>query len=1142
MVSHTKVKKILSVVIPLIISLILVVSFVILPAQADEPPQEIEKLQQWVYDQGYNYMVAENWITQLSPEEREALCGYKQVEAPKEPLPENLGFFSNVPKAGSQKFGVPPASYDAMALGYVTPIKNQSSPFLCGSCWIHAAIADFESDVAIGESSLLDFSEQEAGDCNIWSTVGGYNFCQGGIALMTTNYFTKYGSADETCHPYAATPESCYNCPLLRNVDNWRMITGSDGNESKHINTIKNAILNYGPVYSSIYASGPGFGTYSSGVYEYWGPGTPDHAIEIIGWDDTLSHSMGDGAWMIKNSWGTDWGAGGPYPGCAWVAYGAANLGDDTSAICGYENPPDTIFYHDECGWMGWFMGDGVNPTLYGAVRFTPTQDMTLTAVDFWAVDVNMNYEIKIFGTLTDSGGGNYAFSSQLGTTQTGSTNEMGYYSIPLSTPVPLTGGDDFIVQVKLTTSTLGHFWPMPIDYYTAISHPWLPAWSGIATFSNESYVSSDEAQFVKPSPYDVGIRARAVGLEFGDAPDPTYPSLLANDGARHNPTATEILGLASSPDSKDFELDAKVPDLDLFDDGLLTTTIGTNNPSQTVTFEVTDFMAPSSNLRVNILIDLNADGDWNDIVGSQSEHVVQNQLIAPSAAEQVVVSTPFSTVGATLGPTWLRITLTRDDIQNLPWDGTMSGHAPMTPFEYGETEDWEITLTEEAPDITVDPTSFEVTLPSDTTWDDTLTIGNVGDAALTYDISDEETTAGTASITRTYELTTADEIDPSSGAKPTGQLTCEVGYSGLMDGLNILVLGTAACPLVDDEVARLNALGASTVLVEDDAIAALTQADLELYDVVYLAVGWGAASTHIEAIGDMIKTYVGNGGGLVVGQCNPTSVPYTPGFLPYSLTYADTWYPACGVTIIVPTHYITSGLTGDDMPEVYDRVPLATLDANYDLLAKSSVEEVLSLAVAEYGGGRIAVHTSLWCGSGTECGGDPDIIIERIFYWTAQGAGPGDCPWLDESPTSGSVAAGAPDDSITVSIDTTGLGAGNYSANIVIANNDPDGNPTIVPVTLNVVGDGLMEGDASQNGCVSIGDAMFIAQYRFGLRSFSADQLECADTTDNGSITMGDAMHIAQWLFDPDGSGGILFEPLWKSPDDDHMLPPQRC
>jgi len=48
-------------------------------------------------------------------------------------------------------------------------------------------------------------------------------------------------------------------------------------------------------------------------------------------------------------------------------------------------------------------------------------------------------------------------------------------------------------------------------------------------------------------------------------------------------------------------------------------------------------------------------------------------------------------------------------------------------------------------PDITVDPTSFEVTLCPDTSWDETLTIGNDGDGALTYDVLDYETTGFTA-------------------------------------------------------------------------------------------------------------------------------------------------------------------------------------------------------------------------------------------------------------------------------------------------------------------------------------------------------------------------------------------------------------
>jgi C1A family cysteine protease len=144
---------------------------------------DINELQQLVYEQGYNYTVAKNWITDLSPEEREALCGYRQIEAEAQegPLPENVRFVSDVPKAETGGVGLP-ASYDAMALGYVTPIRNQGP---CGSCWIFGAIADFESDVAIGESNLFDFSEQEVGDGNIWSREGGYNFCWGGNTLMT---------------------------------------------------------------------------------------------------------------------------------------------------------------------------------------------------------------------------------------------------------------------------------------------------------------------------------------------------------------------------------------------------------------------------------------------------------------------------------------------------------------------------------------------------------------------------------------------------------------------------------------------------------------------------------------------------------------------------------------------------------------------------------------------------------------------------------------------------------------------------------------------------------------------------------------------------------------------------------------------
>jgi hypothetical protein len=84
-----------------------------------------------------------------------------------------------------------------------------------------------------------------------------------------------------------------------------------------------------------------------------------------------------------------------------------------------------------------------------------------------------------------------------------------------------------------------------------------------------------------------------------------------------------------------------------------------------------------------------------------------------------------------------------------------------------------------------------------------------------------------------------------------------------------------------------------------------------------------------------------------------------------------------------------------------------------------------------------------------------------------------------------------------------------------------------------------LIEGDVTMDEHVTMADAMFIAQYKAGLRSLNASQLECADTTDDGDVTMADAMHIAQWKADPDGTLGVLFKPLRESPADDGMSEP---
>jgi len=78
----------------------------------------------------------------------------------------------------------------------------------------------------------------------------------------------------------------------------------------------------------------------------------------------------------------------------------------------------------------------------------------------------------------------------------------------------------------------------------------------------------------------------------------------------------------------------------------------------------------------------------------------------------------------------------------------------------------------------------------------------------------------------------------------------------------------------------------------------------------------------------------------------------------------------------------------------------------------------------------------------------DVDVCIEGLqvrLDYTAKGR-----PWLDENPKSGTVEPGN-SAYITVTVNTAGLAEGDYSAQIVISNNDPNGNPKVVPVTLHV-------------------------------------------------------------------------------------------
>jgi uncharacterized repeat protein (TIGR01451 family) len=149
-----------------------------------------------------------------------------------------------------------------------------------------------------------------------------------------------------------------------------------------------------------------------------------------------------------------------------------------------------------------------------------------------------------------------------------------------------------------------------------------------------------------------------------------------------------------------DFSVTPPVPDKDLKDDGVVLPIAIPFVCGQTqVKYTVTSTQA--AKLYVNIWIDFNRDGDWNDpiqkcplgpaVTGSFTEWAVQNELITVPVGSSGFTTPVFGAANPTKGSEmWMRITLTDQPIA--PANGA-DASGPASGYKYGETEDYLLRL-----------------------------------------------------------------------------------------------------------------------------------------------------------------------------------------------------------------------------------------------------------------------------------------------------------------------------------------------------------------------------------------------------------------------------------------------------------------
>lgn len=369
--------------------------------------------------------------------------------------------------------GTLPARYNLAENGFVTDVKNQQDS---GNCWAFAALASLETCVLKASNKTFNFSVENMKNLIEMYSAYGWKMetNEGGYNGMPMGYLASWlGPVNATLDPF---DDKGTLSPLLDSEMHIQNIYVLPARTSYTDNdAIKEAILKYGGLYASYYHSA---GYLNSKTNAYYDPytGNGNHAITVVGWDDNYSKNnfytapAGDGAFIVKNSWGSSWGDNGYF----YISYYDRVLfavNKDNQAFTYILN--DTVRYtknyqYDVAGMTDYLI-TGKKTVWYQNI-YNATGNEAIAAVSTF-FNTTVDYEISIY------------VNDVLQLTQNGRHEGSGYYTIPLKEYVPVTVGDIFKIVVKLANPQNGYA-AVPISEQLSTTRCYYAP--GVSYFSND--------------------------------------------------------------------------------------------------------------------------------------------------------------------------------------------------------------------------------------------------------------------------------------------------------------------------------------------------------------------------------------------------------------------------------------------------------------------------------------------------------------------------------------------------------------------------------------------------------------------------------------------------------------------------------
>jgi len=216
-----------------------------------------------------------------------------------------------------------PDQWDWVKQGAVNKIKDQGQ---CGSCYIFSVVAAVEGAWKVSGHPLISLSEQQVLDCD-----NKDDHCNGGWMFNVYDYIKQAGGLElEKDYPYNAYSGKCKfdQSKVKATIAGYINIT-----TTKNETTMAEYSYLNGPI--SIAMDANVLQDYHSGIISKGQCSDRykdlNHAIAIVGQGSYTSFHKKYYYWVVRNSWGDQWGESGYFRiykgenacGLAWVPTGA---------------------------------------------------------------------------------------------------------------------------------------------------------------------------------------------------------------------------------------------------------------------------------------------------------------------------------------------------------------------------------------------------------------------------------------------------------------------------------------------------------------------------------------------------------------------------------------------------------------------------------------------------------------------------------------------------------------------------------------------------------------------------------------------------------------------------------------------------